>query len=120
MGLVGGPEGMLADWPLVTEVTALARGRLCRGEERRRCRTESGDFADWACGECREFVRFEAISPWTWHLVFLYQLQEAGYPFRANELSVETWLLLGVVKRAFTAASGGHHGRKQFHEWRKR
>ena len=76
----------------------LAGGRLCGPEERRRCRTESGAFADWACGACDECLRPEAVSPWTWHLVFLYRLSRAGYPFKANDLSLETWLLMGTVR----------------------
>jgi hypothetical protein len=44
-------------------------------------------------------VRPEAISPWTWHLVFLYQLSRARYPFKANDLSLETWLLMGTVRQ---------------------
>jgi hypothetical protein len=83
---------------LVTELVAIAEGRLCQGERRRACRTANGPFAPWACRECREYVQPESISPWTWHLLFLHRLKEAGYPFRANDLSLETWLLLGTVR----------------------
>jgi hypothetical protein len=83
------------------EIAALAQGRLCRREVRRACRLENGDFADWACQACTEFLRPEAVSPWTWHLLFLYRLQKAGYPFRANDLSLETWLLLGRVQEVW-------------------
>ena len=114
MGLTGALEELLPEWSLVREIWALAQGRLCRGENRHRCRAENGGFADWACGECQEFVRPEAMSPWTWHLVFLHRLQEAGYPFQANDLSVETWLLLGVVKRAFAANRGERGGQRLF------
>jgi hypothetical protein len=99
-------EGWLAGWPLFKEVQALASGRLCGSGRRQRCRTENGSFADWACQVCEEFLRPEAISPWTWHLLLLYQLQRAGYPFRANDLSLETWLLLGLVARVFAAQGG--------------
>lgn len=100
------------DWPVLQELTALARGRLCGPEEQRRCRAASGAFADWACGVCREFLRPEAISPWTWHLVLLHRLQEAGYPFAANDLSLETWLLLGLVKRVLAGPQGGPNARR--------
>ncbi len=106
-----GLRGLLQDWPLVEELSDLARGRLCRGERRRACRLENGPFAEWACRECREFRRPETISPWTWHLLLLYQLQQAGYPFRASELSLETWLLLGLVHRVFQAAARVSEGR---------
>jgi hypothetical protein len=105
-GLREGPQG----WPLDKELQMLARGRLCGPEERRRCRIESGSFADWACGTCAERVRLEAISPWTWHLVFLYQLSRAGYPFKANDLSLETWLLMGTVRRVLEGAPRGQYG----------
>lgn len=111
MGLTGDlvrtDQGWLTGWPLFQELNTLARGRLCGPEQRRQCRTESGSFADWACGVCEEFLRPEAISPWTWHLLFLYQLNRAGYPFRANDLSLETWLLLGLVKRVLQGAQRG-------------
>uniref|UniRef100_A0A7C3WRL3 Uncharacterized protein n=1 Tax=Desulfobacca acetoxidans TaxID=60893 RepID=A0A7C3WRL3_9BACT len=94
----------MEDWPLLEEVRDLATGRLCQGERRRECRRENSVFADWACQECREFRRPETISPWTWHLILLFQLKQAGYPFQANELTLETWLLLGLVERAFQAA----------------
>ena len=97
-------------WPLDRELQVLASGRLCGPEERRRCRTESGAFADWACAACAERVRPEAISPWTWHLVFLYQLSRAGYPFKANDLSLETWLLMGTVRRVLEGTQRGQHG----------
>jgi hypothetical protein len=100
----------LKDWPLHKELQMLASGRLCNEEERQRCRAESGAFADWACGACAERVRPEAISPWTWHLVFLYQLSRAGYPFKANDLSLETWLLMGTVRRVLEGVQRGQHG----------
>lgn len=93
---------------LLNELRSLARGRLCRPEQRQRCRIENGDFADWACKSCAEFLRPEAISPWTWHLLFLYRLKRAGYPFRPNDLSLETWLLLGLVEEALAISQGGH------------
>ncbi len=102
MGLSAEPvseAGWLKGWPLIEELTALVRGRLCGPAERRRCRAENGPFAAWACRECTEFLRPEAISPWTWHLLWLHRLRRAGYPFRANDLSLETWLLLGLVGR---------------------
>jgi hypothetical protein len=110
VGLREAPEAGLGDWPLQKELQVLARGRLCGPEERVRCRRESGVFADWACAACVERVRPEAISPWTWHLVFLYQLSRAGYPFKANDLSLETWLLMGTVRRVLEGPQRGQHG----------
>jgi hypothetical protein len=90
----------------------LAGGGLCGPEERQRCRTANGAFADWACGACTERLRPEAVSPWTWHLVSLYRLHRAGYPFRANDLSLETWLLLETVGRVLEGAQRGQHGHR--------
>jgi hypothetical protein len=103
---MAGPGG----WEFVKEVQALAAGRLCWPEVRRKCQVENGAFADWACQACQEFVRPEAISPWTWHLVWLWQLQRAGYPFRANDLSLETWLRLGLVRHWLEGTQGGTGG----------
>jgi len=89
------------------EIAALARGRLCQPETRRACRLENGGFADWACGTCTEFIRPEAVSPWTWHLLFLFRLQKASYPFQANDLSLETWLLLGQVQEIWEKKGQG-------------
>jgi hypothetical protein len=110
MGLRQGLRAGRQDWPLDKELQMLARGWLCGPEERRRCRAESGAFAEWACAVCAERVRPEAISPWTWHLVFLYRLSRAGYPFKANDLSLETWLLMGTVGRVLEGAQRGRHG----------
>jgi hypothetical protein len=110
MGLRQDPAKANQDWPLFKELQMLVGGRLCGPQTRRRCRAESGAFADWACGACAERVRPEAISPWTWHLVFLYQLSRAGYPFKANDLSLETWLLMGTVRRVLAGAQRGQHG----------
>ncbi len=107
MGLSGEAADGWPGWPFVQELTALAQGRLCGPAERRRCRAANGPFASWACGECHEFLRPEAVSPWTWHLLWLHRLRLAGYPFRANDLSLETWLLLGLVARIMAGAKGG-------------
>ena len=114
-GAVAGSKGAEAEtWDLLKELRALAAGRLCREEQRRTCRAEHGPFADWACGTCAEYLRPEAISPWTWHLIFLHRLKKAGYPFQANDLSLETWLLLGLVEEALAKPKGGPGAQRQF------
>jgi hypothetical protein len=108
-----GPN-ILTGWPLLKELQAVAAGRLCGPEEQRRCRTESGAFAAWACSVCEEYLRPEALSPWTRHLLFLHRLRQAGYPFRANDLSLEAWLLLGVVQDVLESQRG-RHAQRQIH-----
>ncbi len=90
----------------------IAAGRLCGAVQRRRCTAENGAFAAWACRVCDEYLRPEAVSPWTWHALLLHQLQQAGYPFAANDLTLEEWLLLGWIKRLL-AGERGNHGHKQ-------
>jgi hypothetical protein len=90
-------------------------GRLCGPEEERRCRTSSGAYAAWACAVCEEYLRPEALSPWTWHLLFLHRLRQAGYPFRANDLSLETWLLLGMLQGILENTQRGKYGQRQDH-----
>ena len=107
--------GLLNDWPFLQELQAVAAGRLCGVEEQRRCRTTDGTFAAWACAVCEEYLRPEALSPWTWHLLFLYRLQRAGYPFQANDLSLETWLLLGVVQKVLEDTQRGKNGQRPNH-----
>jgi hypothetical protein len=111
--IAGSGRALLADWPFERELHAVAQGRLCGAGERRRCRAQNGAFAAWACEVCEEYLRPENLSPWTWHLLFLYRLSRAGYPFRANDLSLETWLLLGVVGRILTGGQRGENDQRQ-------
>ena len=116
MGLTGDQSREAHVWPgtqeLLQELQRVARGRLCRADQREKCRVEHGAFSEWACGACTEYLRPEAVSPWTWHLMFLYRLKKGGYPFGANDLSLETWLLLGLVEEILACGQGGrdvHH-----------
>uniref|UniRef100_A0A7C5EKS5 Uncharacterized protein n=1 Tax=Desulfobacca acetoxidans TaxID=60893 RepID=A0A7C5EKS5_9BACT len=89
------------------ELRELTGGRLCTPEQKEKCQAEDGAFAGWACQVCREYLRVEAIDPWTWHLLWLHRLKKAGYPFRANDLSLELWLLLDLVEEALKPPQGG-------------
>lgn len=111
--LSGPGPGLLRNRHLLQELQAVAAGRVCGPEEQRRCRVENGRFADWACAACEEYLRPEAVSPWTWHLLFLYRLRRAGYPFRANDLSLETWLLLGVAQKILENTQRGGNAQRQ-------
>jgi len=113
VGLTPGEGGALAGWRLLEELKSLAAGRICGPEVRQKCQMENGSFAAWACGVCQEYLRPEAISPWTWHLLLLYQLKRGGYPFRANDLTLETWLLLGWAGRVLEGTPGGGNAPRQ-------
>ena len=77
-----GPAGRLADWPLDTGTRGSGRRSAVRAGgaaplphgDRGLCGLGLRRRARSSCGP-------EAISPWTWHLVFLYRLSRAGYPF---------------------------------------
>jgi len=51
------------------------------------------------CGACD--ARDEPnVSDWFAHVWFLYQLQEGGYPFRQNDLTIDEWLGLAELRAA--------------------
>jgi len=51
------------------------------------------------CGGCerKENEDYEP-SEWFNHIWFLYMLQRAGYPFNKNDLTLEEWIDLGILK----------------------
>jgi len=51
------------------------------------------------CGTCEARDGVE-ISDWFGHIWFLYRLQQGGYPFAANDLTVDEWLGLAELKAA--------------------
>jgi hypothetical protein len=58
---------------------------------------------DWACKNCPK-RRPDQISLWVWHLLKLRRLQQGGYPFEANDLSLEEWEELGMVNEIIEQA----------------
>ncbi|WP_319543155.1 hypothetical protein [uncultured Pseudodesulfovibrio sp.] len=73
----------------------MSRG-VCTPRDRRKCRAESGKFLEWACTKC-EKIRAENLHPYTVKMIRLMRLKQAGYPLRANDLSMEEWLDLQEV-----------------------
>lgn len=69
---------------------------MCSEAEAADCLEEFGDGQnlEWACANC-EKARGDLIHPYTWWLLKLHKLRLAGYPLRANDLSLEQWLDLG-------------------------
>lgn len=49
------------------------------------------------CGQCEHREPYEP-SEWFQHIWLLYRLQTGGYPFKADDLSMEEWLEIGVIK----------------------
>lgn len=50
------------------------------------------------CSQCE--ARDYRPSAWLEHIWFLYRLRQGGYPFKANDLSIEEWIDLGVLKES--------------------
>ena len=59
---------------------------------------EFGDNLEWACENCQK-MRAEDLDPYTIKLLRIHTLREAGYPFRANDLTYEEWLDLGRLEQ---------------------
>ena len=56
----------------------------------------SGELLAAKCAKCDGSVPYEP-SEWFGHIWYIYRLQRAGYPFGANDLSVEEWMDMGVL-----------------------
>jgi hypothetical protein len=54
---------------------------------------------EWACGECKT-CRLQDLHPYTVKLLRLRLLKTGGYPFRANDLTLEEWVDLGRISDA--------------------
>jgi len=51
------------------------------------------------CACCEKKEPYEP-SDWFVHIWFIYCLQKSGYPFAANDLTVDEWLALGEIREA--------------------
>jgi len=76
----------------------LAEG-LCDETEQAKCLEEFGDNLAWACENCDK-KKFGGLAPYTMKLLRINHLQQAGYPLRANDLTLEEWYDLGDLKKA--------------------
>lgn len=70
---------------------------------RKACAADLRQNLDSVCAQCE--AREYEPSEWCRHILFLYTLQTAGYPFQANELSIEEWLAIGEVKQFVVSGS---------------
>ncbi|MFW5490433.1 MAG: hypothetical protein ACNI3A_18750 [Desulfovibrio sp.] len=75
---------------------ALGRG-LCTKQEREKCEAEFGENIEWTCANCPKKSR-DDLHPYTLKLLGLVNLQGAGYPLHANDLTLEEWTDLARVK----------------------
>lgn len=54
------------------------------------------------CSQCEHREPYEP-SEWFQHIWFLYGLHRGGYPFQANDLSIEEWVDIGIIRNAMEA-----------------
>jgi len=59
----------------------------------------AGQHIEFMCSQCPAKEPYEP-SEWFSHIWFLHTLQQSGYPFRPDDLSLEQWLALGEMKLA--------------------
>jgi hypothetical protein len=75
---------------------------VCTEEEQRRCLLEIGEGEEgireqqWACLKC-EKRKVGDINPYVFHLFELRRMILAGYPFKGNDLPMQTWIDLGIL-----------------------
>jgi len=46
-------------------------------------------------------------SDWFNHIWFLFSMQQGGYPFRQNDLTIDEWLDIGLLKGELEAMKMG-------------
>ena len=80
----------------------MLRKGLCGGQDEANCAAEFGDGLAWACRRCPR-KRAGDLNPYTLKLLRCWQLQEAGYPIAANDLTLDEWMDLGIVRRMLAA-----------------
>lgn len=51
------------------------------------------------CSDCEAREPYEP-SAWFHHIRFIYRLQQGGYPFEANDLTLEEWIDVGTLREA--------------------
>lgn len=79
--------------------------RPCTAEDRAKCRAEMPDPAHlaWACAKCKQ-ARPEEINPYTAHILEMLNLQQGGFPFGPDDLDLNTWRDMGLVKQGLDNA----------------
>lgn len=88
------------------QIKALLNGRICTEEHETKCLENYEEIArDWACANCKGWLK--EVHPWVAHLFSVYSLQQAGYPFDKNDLSMEEWMALGVINQEVKALEAG-------------
>jgi len=76
------------------------RKGLCNDDEQAKCLDEFGEAGlTWACSQCPKKKQSD-LDQYTLKLLHLLSLQNGGYPFKANDLTIDEWIDLGQVREA--------------------
>lgn len=84
---------------------------MCGPEDAAECEAEFGENIDWACGNCPR-KKPEDLHPYTHKLLRVMGLMNAGYPYAANDLTIEEWGDLGRLKEAVRRFESGRRSDK--------
>jgi hypothetical protein len=73
---------------------------LCDEKSYQKCLNEFGDNLEWTCSrhKCGK-VRTE-FNEYTLKMLRIRHLKIAGYPFKANDLTLQEWEDLGQLEKA--------------------
>ena len=65
---------------------------------RKKCEAECGQYLQKACEKCEHNPKnIPRPSLWFQHIHFLCRLRKAGFPFEADDLSLDEWLGVGEL-----------------------
>lgn len=71
---------------------------MCFADEEEKCAAEFEDNLKWACDNCPK-RRADDLHEYTQKLIRLRSLRMAGYPFGADDLTLEEWIDLGRLEQ---------------------
>ena len=78
----------------------------CTPQKKAECAKKNGHWLAEACKRCPRSVGATGGRPslqWVEHLMSLHLLIQAGYPFAQDDLPLETWRDLGVLRAVIQA-----------------
>ncbi len=78
----------------------------CTPQKKKECAKNSGEHLALMCSQCEHREPYEP-SEWFNHIWFLYSLQQGGYPFDANDLTIEEWIDIGILRSEIEAMKMG-------------
>ena len=70
---------------------------LCTPDDVQKCAEKYGAGLAWTCENCPK-SKTEDIHQYTWKMIRIYNLQQGGFPFQKNDLTLEEWEDLGRVR----------------------